>query len=94
MGYLWHTKKLFSGPASSIWNVCLALCCGPGPVPVVSQRISARKGCLRGTSALAVCENPILFSNLSLYAGYWVLLDIFKSGMIWPACEAGELLSV
>uniref|UniRef100_A0A8I5T5W7 Methyltransferase 23, arginine n=2 Tax=Pongo abelii TaxID=9601 RepID=A0A8I5T5W7_PONAB len=36
-----------AGPASPVWNVCLALCCGPGPVPLVSQKISARQGHLR-----------------------------------------------
>lgn len=45
-------KKFFSGAASPIWNVCLALCGGPGSVPMVSQKISAGQGCPRGTSAL------------------------------------------
>ncbi|EAW89436.1 hCG1818127, isoform CRA_b, partial [Homo sapiens] len=39
-----------AGPASPVWNVCLALCCGPGPVPLVSQKISARQGHLRDWS--------------------------------------------
>lgn len=47
-------KKFFSGPPSPIWDVCLALCGGPGSVPVVSQKISAGQGCFRGTSALEI----------------------------------------
>lgn len=50
----YFVQKFFPGPASSVRNVRLALCCSPGPVPVVSPKISTRQGYLRGICALEV----------------------------------------
>lgn len=67
----------------------MALCCGPGPVPVVSQKIAARQGYLRGTGTPEVLKDPVfsLMSTCLLLA----FVKHFKVGVTWPACKACEL---
>lgn len=65
----YFVQKFFPGPAFSVRNVCLALCCSPGPVPVVSPKISTRQGYLRGTCALEASNTLFRLKSTCLIFG-------------------------